>query len=259
MTIKVGELFKINSGGWCKVIAYKDCFNVTIEHIDEHAHQAVVVAQLLRKGTIRNPYRKSYYGVGFLGVGRHLSILNGNKTKAVITWEGMLQRCYCPRYQKYKPTYKGCSVHPDWHNFQVFAEWYNNQEYNGEGYQLDKDILYPENKIYSKDTCCLVPREVNSLVSIKRSKYGSNLPTGVHYVKSRKKYTTSVGTGEDRRRFGHYDCPYEAHKIYVREKIKMVRIKAVQYKNQVSDNVFTALSNYSLKIESQSGVQENEN
>ena len=42
----------------------------------------------------------------------------------------------------------------EWHNFQVFAKWFD--ENYMEGFQLDKDIKIEGNKIYSSGTCLFV-------------------------------------------------------------------------------------------------------
>ena len=66
-------------------------------------------------------------------------------------------------------SYKGVEVCEEWYNFQNFAEWCETQKFlnakdvKGKSYQLDKDILVKGNKIYSPDTCCFVPPEINSL------------------------------------------------------------------------------------------------
>lgn len=53
--------------------------------------------------------------------------------------------------------------------YQDFAEWCNSQpEYvskddHGRFWQIDKDIIIPGNKVYSRETCCFVPRALNML------------------------------------------------------------------------------------------------
>ena len=46
------------------------------------------------------------------------------------------------------------------------------------GWELDKDILVKGNKIYSPDTCCFVPKEVNTVFTKRQSKRG-DYPIGV--------------------------------------------------------------------------------
>ena len=72
-----------------------------------------------------------------------------------------------------------------WHNYQNFAQWFNENRYDVEGrLHIDKDILYPGNKIYCPDTCLLVPQRINMLFLNKPNKRG--LPNGI--IKSSDKY-----------------------------------------------------------------------
>lgn len=55
------------------------------------------------------------------------------------------------------------SVCEEWFDYQNFAAWWNTQEYRQDVWCLDKDILVRGNKLYSPETCCFVPPEVNIL------------------------------------------------------------------------------------------------
>ena len=91
-------------------------------------------------------------------------VINGKKviTKPYNTWSSMLTRCYSENYHKLQPTYIGCSVCEEWHNFDVFCEWFA-QNYK-DGYQLDKDLLQQGNKMYSPKTCVFLTQRINSLL-----------------------------------------------------------------------------------------------
>ena len=78
-------------------------------------------------------------------------------------WSHMLERCYSPKYQEKYPTYKGCSVSEEWLTFSNFKRWMECQDF--EGMQLDKDLLFNDNKVYSKETCVFVSSMVNSFTT----------------------------------------------------------------------------------------------
>ena len=109
---------------------------------------------------IKNPYHPAVYGIGYIGEGE------GEKGRVYNIWKKVLQRCYSKEYHIKKPTYIGCSVVKEWLNFQNFAKWYkkNYKPETMEGWHLDKDILVKGNKIYSPETCCFVPADINSLL-----------------------------------------------------------------------------------------------
>jgi len=94
----------------------------------------------------------------------------------------MLERCYSSDYHRRQPTYKGVTVCDEWHNFQVFGDWYDKQ-YKEDDWQLDKDLLSGSKKIYSPDTCVFIPRELNNFLM--RDKRNGDYPTGVQRGGSR--------------------------------------------------------------------------
>lgn len=91
-------------------------------------------------------------------------------------WKTMIARCYnekvysLPENQRYKD----CTVAQEWLSFMNFRSWMASQDW--EGKQIDKDILYPGNKIYGPDTCLLVPQHINSLIIDQdEGKYGKGV------------------------------------------------------------------------------------
>jgi hypothetical protein len=91
-------------------------------------------------------------------------------------WEGMLQRCYSPKYLERRPTYKGCRVCEEWLTFSNFKAWMEIQDW--EGKHLDKDILVDGNKIYSPETCVFILPIINSFI-LDSSGVRGKLPLGV--------------------------------------------------------------------------------
>ena len=114
---------------------------------------------------MKDRMKPSICGIGFLGYGEHKASVDCNATKVYIAWKGMLKRCYCQKSLEKQPTYKGCTVHLDWHNFQNFAKWYyDHHPTDGETYRLDKDYLVKGNKVYSPNTCCFLTTGANSVL-----------------------------------------------------------------------------------------------
>ena len=130
-----------------------------------------------KNGSIVCPYERRTFGVGYLGEGEYKVKENGKETKCYRTWVHMLRRCYDEKYQEKYPTYKECVVCDEWHNFQNFAKWYEENYYEVEGQRmnLDKDILVKHNKIYSSETCIFVPQTINKLFVKRDGKRGDSV------------------------------------------------------------------------------------
>ena len=194
---------------------------------------------------INHNHRKTFYGVGFNSRGRYKSKANGRQTTHYKAWRNMLERCYCPKLRTKYRTYADCVVTSKWFDFQVFAEWFLSQENHDCGYDLDKDILSSGSKIYSPDTCCFIPQQLNKLLvnpKLVRGKY----PLGVNLNKPMNKYCASMKVEGVRKHLGYFDCPNEAYQVYKKAKEANVKRMALKWRNLVAENVFQALMDWEL-------------
>lgn len=181
------------------------------------------------------------YGVGYN------DLLYTRATPSYLAWTSMLERCYSPKYQHKKSTYQGCYVCKEWHTFSNFKSWFDSPD-NGyhKSYQLDKDILVKGNKVYSPNTCCLVPSSINSIITNRRNHRGK-YPIGVT-IQPNGKFLARVG--ETRQRIGIYDSPIEAFNAYKNAKERLIRNVAEKYfqEGKITEKVYNALMKYEVEI-----------
>jgi len=164
----------------------------------------------------RNQFpRKLVYGVGIndMPVGFW-------KNKLYQTWKSMIQRCYCSVFQSTHPTYIGTTPCKEWLTLSNFVAWVESQD--GEGKEIDKDILCPGNKIYSPETCVFVSRQLNALLCGSDATRG-NYPKGVYWRKDRMKYQVIMRKFGKSYLTGTFDCVEEAHRAYCEAKSAHIR------------------------------------
>lgn len=150
-----------------------------------------------------------------------------------VKWGTMVARCYSDNW----PAYKDCSVVDSWLRFSNFKSWMEQQDW--EGKELDKDILYPGNKIYSPDRCVFIDAKVNSFVIDSEAARGS-YPLGVFLEKRTGNFEArckSVVTGKQEY-LGQFKTPEEAHGAWLAFKLKQAYILANQ---QTDERVAKAL------------------
>lgn len=129
-------------------------------------------------------------------------------------WNAMRQRCKEGGSQQgVRPTYVGCEMSPMFSDFQRFVDWHVQQVgYSEKGYQLDKDILFEGNKLYSEDTCVLVPASLNGFL-IDRGAARGEFPQGVSRCRGQG-YRASINSSGKRKHIGHYTTPEAASCAY---------------------------------------------
>jgi len=174
----IGNKFTTNEGFEIEIIDYSDRHNVLVKFTNNPDYQVYATMQNIKNGQIKYPYLKTVYGIGYYGHGAYSSRINNCKTEQYIKWFSMFNRCYDKSYQEKQPTYIGCSVSEEFHNFQNFAMWYDKNIYAcSYPLELDKDLFVLGNKVYSPSTCCFIPKEINNVLSYKRndSKYMTSI------------------------------------------------------------------------------------
>ena len=143
------------------------------------------------------------------------SLLNIHKK-----WQLMLSRCYGKTHPHNHTYYKNVTVCTKWLTFSNFKKWMENQDWVDK--ELDKDILYPNNNVYSPKFCCFVTRQLNQALVYKRTKKYS-LPVGVSFDIVRGKYKASISINGKTKFLGRFDVISEASNCYIDSKIKYIK------------------------------------
>ena len=190
---------------------------------------------------------KLLYGVGVTG--NMACKIGGKMTPEYTLWSNMLARCYSDRYKQKNPHYNCCTVSENFRCFQYFIDWCNKQKgYNNKGWALDKDILVKGNKVYSEDTCCFVPREINNLLTKRNGKRG-DLPIGVSLQKSTGKYLVYMSVKGRIKNFGTFSDVNEAFQTYKAIKLKYIKEIADEWKDCLDVRVYNALMCWNIDLD----------
>ena len=239
---RIGEKHITNEGYLIKIIEYTNIHNCSIK-FENGIILNNIQYRVVKTGQIKNRFHPSMYGKGYLGLGNYKTSINGKRTKCYIMWKNMLQRCYSENYHLRTPTYKDCEVCEEWLNFQNFAKWF--EENYIEGYVLDKDLLSKGNKIYSPETCCFIPPEINSIIAGYTNR-NKDLPLGVQKCKKSKKYTASLTLNYKSIYCGGYETIEEAFNKVIEFKNSHIENILIQHKNNLSEEIFNTIKNYTI-------------
>ncbi|QAX96031.1 hypothetical protein [Vibrio phage vB_VmeM-Yong XC32] len=158
-----GTLHETKHHGTVRVLEYVNSLKVHVEFV-KTGFKLWTRKERLKSGEIRDKCHPVIEGRGFLGDGPYKQYVGGKNLPEYSAWMNMFKRCYKEDSKDYE-AYKDCEVHPDWFNFQNFAKWYT-ENIPDSTYQLDKDLLAPELRLYSKDTCCFLPASLNGYLNV---------------------------------------------------------------------------------------------
>lgn len=243
--MRVGEERPNNFGTPMKIVKIVKENDIDVEFLDEHHFiKTHTTYGNFKNGCIKNPYDKTCWGVGYIGVGKYIRHnSDGNMNIVYNVWRSMIERCYSERHKDAHRSYYGISeCCEEWWNYQTFAEWYKANEYGCEGrLHLDKDILIEGNKLYSPDRCLLVPQRINLLFMNKSNNRG--LPNGVY--KNKDGYYAKLKSKD----LGTYATIEDAYRAYAKERKRVVIEVANEFKGKIPTKVYDALMGHEFRIE----------
>ena len=262
---RTGEINVSNEGCVMKIVEYNNILDIIIEFQDEHKYRVHAQYKDFKNGQCKNPFFASVYGHGYLGTDKEGNTPNVNEFKDgknVHTWEynkwrSMLRRSFDNKLKEKYSTYKDVSCCKRWLCFANFLEDFEilKQEYNwskDEKLNLDKDILYKGNNIYSLENCVLVPDWIN-LLFIKRDNDRGSYPVGVTYHKIAKKYQARCNINGKPKNLGLYNTieeAFNAYKIAKENEIKRVADECVSKGYVTQDSrLYKAMINYQIEID----------
>ena len=243
--VNVGEVYENKAGLKFVVIEYNGCNDVKVKFVDS-SYTTFSTTGNIRSGSVKDKMSPSVYGVGIVGVN---SISTNQKPhQEYVFWNSMLQRCYDLSYKLKRPTYIGCTSSNNFKYYPYFKDWCNKQVgFGNKGWCLDKDILVKGNKLYSEDTCCFVPREINSLFALSGNTRGLN-PIGVQFNLEEGNYSARVSRDGKHCHIGTYETKEDAFLWYKEAKESHIKSVAKRWFGKIDQNVFNALMTYEVGI-----------
>ena len=239
---RIGKIYCNKEGYNAICIKYNDRNDIYIQFLDKYKCVIHTKWTNFKNGNFHNPYAITLYNKGYIG---NVNTTGKNYT-AYKVWADMLRRCYTTKYS----TYKNCRVCDEWLCFEHFLKWFNENYYEieNETINLDKDILYKNNKIYSPQTCIFVPQSINKLL-IKSNKSRGTLPIGVR--KMGNKYQARCSINNKAKVLGIFNTIAEAFLCYKTFKENYIKEYINIYKYKIPINVYNQLYNaiYNYKVE----------
>ena len=239
-----GSLFKTKRYGDLIVTKYINHKEVYVKFLDT-GYETKAYFGNIKKGIVRDRTVPSILGVGIIG--DEVTKVNGYRLKEYNLWQGLLERCCCDKFHVKYPTYLGCTVSNDFKYYPYFKAWCQRQigfdcfDDKGIHFELDKDILVKGNKVYSEDTCCFVPREINVVLIYKQAKKG-NFPIGVSYSKANNKFVVQIHKGSGLREYlGSFEEETHAFNAYKQAKEAYIKELANKWKDKIDNRVYEAL------------------
>lgn len=224
-----------------KIVAYRRHDDIDVEFLDDfHYIRQHNTYSNFKSGSIKNPYDRTVFGVGYVGVGKYKTKeKDGRFTIYYQQWKNMLLRCYVKAERHH--AYEDAKVCEEWLNFQTFAKWYDEHYYEIEGsLQIDKDIKYPGNTIYSPQTCMLTPQKINLMFMNKSNNRG--LPNGI--VKQGKGYLAKY----NHESLGMFSTVEEAYYHQTKKKKEVIIELANEYKDVMPKDIYDVVVRYEFDI-----------
>lgn len=229
-----------------RIIQYNDASDIIVQF--EKGCIVKTKYSHFKNGMVKSPFDLSVYNVGYLGEGKYKVWDNNKHTIYYSYWKHMLERCYSQKYHIRETTYKDCIVCEEWHNFQVFSKWVDDNYYyiSQEQMQLDKDILHKGNKIYSPENCVFVPQSINKLFT-KANNIRGKCPLGITCLDS--KWFANCYDGNNKQIYlGSFETKEKAFQVYKQFKEKTIKQKADKYKEYIPNNLYKAMYSYEVQI-----------
>ena len=249
---RLGQTKHNYQGCLMKVIEYNNSINICVEFQDKYKAKVYATWERFETGGIKNPYYPSVYGVGIVGNKYPIRNNDNKSSKEYKVWSRMLERCYDDKLKQRRPTYKDVTCCEEWLLYDNFYEWLHSQEnfdkwLDGERWHVDKDIIVKGNKVYSPETCCLVPVNINTLF-IKHDKARGNCLIGVTYRNNT--YNAQCNINGKCVNLGYFHTEIEAFNEYKKTKENDIkRVAQEEYdKGNITKRCFDAMMTYEVEI-----------
>jgi hypothetical protein len=145
-------------------------------------------------------------------------------------WDGIIRRCTGRVSEECSIIYKGVTISERWRRFDHFLDdlkdliGFKECIENGVKWDVDKDLLIYGNKLYSKETCCIIPGTINAFFTNNQRRRNTSGYIGVSRVGKTNKWASWIRSEGKNKHLGNYATPSEAYEVYHKEKIKVLEV-----------------------------------
>ena len=243
-----GKVYPTNRCGDVVVVEYINSRKVLIRFLNTNNERFVGMSDL-KKGEVRDNEAFPVYSIGVMDIPNELRRGVPHPREYSI-WNGIRQRCYNENARHLNPTYKDVTMSDNFLIYSYFKEWCNKQiGFDQDKWHLDKDILSKGSKVYSENTCCFVPAEINTFLTNWKS-YRGDFPVVVILDKCAKtpRYRARLSKFGKYHCYGSYSNPTDAFYAYKKAKEDFAKELANKWKDKIDPRAYDALMNWTIEI-----------
>ena len=228
-----------NQGYKMKIIKYNNSEDITVRFLDDFKYEVDTTYRRFKIGEVVNPYAKTVFGIGYIGLTN--TCVNYKIKKSYTVWREMLRRCYDKSYEYKKLSYKNCTVCDEWLCYETFERWFDENYYEcNDKLELDKDLKYKNNKVYSSENCILIPYKINNLF-INCFKGNDNIGVSKRNDLKTKPFCAYININGKLKNLGYYKTKEEAQSVYFEYKNKILKEYITNYKKYLPTDTYNLL------------------
>ncbi len=219
-----GSIYSLKNKDSVIILEYKSSENVIVQFEDGNKKRTSINA--INKKSLFNPYKKSVKNTGYFGEGYYKSKINNKSTKCYTEWSRMIGIFY----NNDGSLRKGVKVCDEWHNFQNYAKWF--EENYTEGLTITYNIL-KNCTLISEESTHIIPLKITQFFKMqhlnKKERYGK------YCVRFRNKH------------IGYFITPENAKEAYLNIKNKTYQSELEQFKDILKYNTYKTFKNFKFK------------
>lgn len=240
---KVGDIYQCSDKSYVEFVSRLDSDNANFKCLLTNKVFRANISNIA-KGKGKNLYFPSVCNFGFIGQGKYTS-----KDYTYSLWNNMIKRVHENNFE----TYKDVQIDKSWEDFQVFSADYHDmlKGVKFDNPQIDKDLKSskPRGSIYSKETCLLLPHQINTALQLEnQADKETDAPCGVSLHKLTGKFKAQISKYGKTCYLGLYATKEEANFIYKKEKARYITDLANKFKKQMPVETYSLLIDKSERI-----------
>ena len=186
--------------------------------------ETITTKSNINKRTVKDYLTRTAHEHGYLGT---KPMKEDKEIRKV--WQDLIKRAYGKKYIAKYGTYENVSISPEWLDFRNFRDFYKDNFVAG--YQLDKDLIKPGNKVYSAKYCVYLPQKLNKMImSVQNDPIRNDLGVTV----KGKRFLASIKANGKVKHLSVFDTEKEAHHEYMTAKIKQIETVYALYKQDLN-------------------------